>query len=401
MNCVAPTTGSRFLGATLEHLDCQAQSIGEAGYLAVASPGSPFSLALSALLAIFVAIIGIRFLIGRPLNVGEWISGVLKLGFVLALATSWPAYHVVVYDLVLKGPAEISSAVGRAAGLPGSDGRLMERLGGVDNGIMALVEAGSGRLDIASQRPTDAIAPPLSDDTALGWGKTVFVTSIIGSFGFLRLAGGLFLALAPFFAGFLLFDATRFLFFGWLRALISVAVSSVGLAVVLGFELAIVEPWLSQVLTLRAARIATLGAPFELLALTLSFSFAMLGVFALALRIGFASPVVTRMQAVIERVAYGNPNATVASQSATFESSAGIGERTRAQVVAQSLRQAISRDGQNVSGSGGDAGGPIRTPTPANDRKSTEIDQHVPLGRSYHAPSRRVSSQALKRKPAT
>jgi type IV secretion system protein VirB6 len=88
------------------------------------------------------------------------------------------------------------------------------------------------------------------------------VSSIIGSFGLLRLAGGLFLALAPLFAGFLLFEATRFLFLGWLRALIAVALGSVGIAIVLGVELAIIEPWLTQVLSLRTARITTLAAPF-------------------------------------------------------------------------------------------------------------------------------------------
>ena len=52
MNCAAPPTGSGFLAATLAHLDCQAQNIGAAGYQALSSPGSPLSLALTALLAI-------------------------------------------------------------------------------------------------------------------------------------------------------------------------------------------------------------------------------------------------------------------------------------------------------------------------------------------------------------
>ena len=298
MSCAAPPTGLGFLSGTLANLDCQAQTIGEAGYQVLASPGSPLSLALTALLAIFVAIIGIRFLSGRPLGAGEWISAVLKAGFVLALATSWPAYRTVVYDIVLKAPTEISGSIGRSAALPGSDGGLASRLQAADNGIMALVVAGSGRLDTASRRPADAVPPPLADDTALGIGKTLFVSSIIGSFGLLRLAGGIFLALAPLFAGFLLFEATRFLFFGWLRSLIAIAISSLGLAVVLGVELAIIEPWLSQVLALRAARIATLSAPFELLALTLAFSLTMFGVFALSLRISFASAAVTKVHAI-------------------------------------------------------------------------------------------------------
>jgi type IV secretion system protein VirB6 len=240
MSCATPPTGSGFLSSTLANLDCQAQTIGEAGYQALISPGSPLSLALSAVLAIFVAIIGIRHLMGRPLGIDEWVAAALKVGMVLALTASWPAYRTVVYDVVLKGPAEITASIGQASALPGSDGGLAARLQGVDNGIMALVAAGSGRLDVTSRQPNGAIAPPLADDSALGWGKTLYVGSIIGSFGLLRLAGGLLLALAPLFGAFLLFEATRFLFFGWLRSLIAIALGSIGLVIMLGVELAII-----------------------------------------------------------------------------------------------------------------------------------------------------------------
>ena len=399
MSCVAPATGSGFLAATLGALDCQAQTIGEAGYQALASPASPISIALTALLSIYVAIIGIRFLMGRPMGVSDMIAATLKVGFVLALAASWPAYRTVVYDVVLKGPAEVAGSIGRASALPGSDGGLAARLQGVDNGIMLLVETGSGRLDIASQRTADAIAPPLSDDTSLGWGKTLFVSSIIGSFGLLRLAGGLFLALAPLFAGFLLFEGTRFLFFGWLRSLIAITLGSLGIAILLGVELSIIEPWLSQVLGLRAARIATLSAPFELLALSFAFSLAMLGMLALALRISFASAAVTKVEAVIERTAQILQRDIASSQSSNAHFGESPAERSRAQIVAQSVVQTLRREigGDNFVNR---AATPTRDPMVSNTSPRQETHVHAPLGLSYSAPSRRVSSQALKRKTA-
>jgi type IV secretion system protein VirB6 len=400
MTCAPPPTGSGFLAATLANLDCQAQAIGEAGYQALASPGSPLSLALTALLAIFVAIIGFRFLTGRALAVDEWVSAALKIGFVLALAASWPAYKAVVYDVVLKGPAEISGSIGRASALPGSDGGLTARLQGVDNGIMALVEAGSGRLDLSARRTDGNVAPPLSDDTTLGWGKTLFVSSIIGSFGLLRLGGGIFLALAPLFAGFLLFEATRFLFFGWLRALIAIAIGSIGLAIVLGVELALIEPWLSQVLALRAGRIATLSAPFELLALTFAFSLAMFGVFALAMRIAFASPVVTKVKAVIERAATSLQGETPTPRAAPPENQEILNEQSRAQLIAQSMRQTINREGQATAAlaNGSNGTSPSRAAVTGNPHQTSDNDQYVPLGRSYPAPKRRVSNQTFNRK---
>jgi type IV secretion system protein VirB6 len=397
MSCIAPPTGSGFLAATLANLDCQAQTIGEAGYLALASPSSPLSTMLTALLAIFIAIIGIRFLTGRPLGLDEWVAGTLKIGFVLALTTSWPAYRTVVYDVVLKGPAEASGSIGRASALPGSDGGLAARLQSVDTGIMALVVAGSGRFDISSRIPQGAVVPPITDDTALGYGKILFASSIIGSFGLLRVGGGVFLALAPLFAGFLLFEATRFLFFGWLRALIAIAIGSLGLAVVLGVQLAIIEPWLTQVLAIRAARIATLSAPFELLALTLSFSLAMLGMFFLALRIAFASATVTKVTAVIERAAQSLQNEVGVSRSVMAGTNDNLAERTRAQEIAQSLNQTFNRDAQGM-GPANAAIGPSRTVTLATGRSNIEAGAQTPLGRSYPSPSRRVSSQALKRR---
>lgn len=399
MSCAAPPTGSGFLAATLANLDCQAQTIGEAGYQALASPGSPLSLAITALLAIFVAVIGLRFLAGKPLAVDEWLSAALKVGFVLALTASWPAYRTAVYDVVLKGPAEIAGSIGRASALPGPDGGLGARLSGVDTGIMALVEAGSGRLDISSRRLEGTTAPPLADETALGWGKTLFVSSTIGSFGLLRLAGGLFLALAPLFAGFLLFEATRFLFLGWLRALIAVALGSVGIAIVLGVELAIIEPWLTQVLALRAARIATLAAPFELLALTLAFTLAKFGVLALSGRIAFASSNVTKVTTVIDQAVQGFGIVEGRTQKPAHTQTERTAEQTRAQQIAEAVSQTQIREG----GAGGVRSigmMPSRGGDSSDGASSAASPSAVPLGRSYPAPSRRMNTQSLKRKPS-
>lgn len=399
MSCVGPPTGAGFLAATLAHLDCQAQNIGEAGYQALASPGSPLQLALTALLAIFVAVIGLRYLTNRPLAVDEWVSGALKVGLVLALAASWPAYRTVVYDLVLKGPAEISGSIGRASALPGSDGGLVARLQGLDNGIMKLVEAGSGRLDITSRRPIGEIAPPLADDTTLGWGKTLFISSILGSLGLLRMGGGIFLALAPMFAGFMLFQGTRFLFFGWLRALIAIAIGSIGITIILGVQLALMEPWLVQVLALRAARIATLSAPFELLALTLSFSLAMLGLFIFALRIAYASDAITKVQVVIERAAQSLQQEAAAWRPFAADAPANQAEQTRAQEIAQSMRQALNLDRQSAAGPDSRGRAPNRAALAGDAGIESETKQIIPpLGRSYPAPTRRLGNQSLKRK---
>ena len=53
--CITPQSGSGFLAGMLNYVDCQAQTIGETGYQALASPTSSVSLALTALLTVFIA----------------------------------------------------------------------------------------------------------------------------------------------------------------------------------------------------------------------------------------------------------------------------------------------------------------------------------------------------------
>jgi type IV secretion system protein VirB6 len=399
MSCVAPQTGAGFLEATLFNLDCQAQTIGEAGYLALGIFGSPLSATLTLLITLFIALIGFRFLTNKPLALDEWIAAALKVGFVITLAASWPAYRTIVYDVVLKAPAELSTSIGRAAALPGSIGGLYARLQAVDNGIMTFVEAGSGRFDNEAQQVEGAIAPPVADSMAIGWAKTLYVSSLIGSFGILRLMGGLLLALAPFFAGFLLFDATRFLFSGWVRSLFAIALGSIGLAVVLGVKLAIIEPWLSQVLELRTAQIATVSAPFELLALSLAFSIVMLGVFILALRIGFSVSVITKIQTGLERAAQNLYNEHQTSTASHMQMMNNYKEQSRAQLIAQSLQHAEQRQMQSTNIRNDTLNMQGRGLEIANAQIARETNENVPLGRSYPLPSRRVGAQSIRQTP--
>jgi type IV secretion system protein VirB6 len=401
MTCPTPPTGAGFLATTLEHLDCQAITIGDAGYQALSNSESPLSLVLTAMLSIFVAIVGIRFLVGRAFALSDLIFAALKVGVVLALVSSWPAYRTVVYDVILKAPVEVSTLIGRASSLPGSDGGLVNRLQAVDTGIMTLVAFGSGRTDNNAQKNEDEIAPPLSDFTALGWGKTLFVSMIIGSFGLLRLAGGLFLALAPLFAGFLLFETTRFLFFGWLRTLIAVALGSIGLVIVLGVELAILEPWLSQVLTQRASNIATLSAPFELLSISIAFSVIIFGVFLFAIRLSFTSDVITKVQNLVETIThYLSPAISSSKEKMSFETEK-LAEPSRAQTVAQSMQQTLYREGQGADGHASNAMTILqnRDPVMLNAPPKQDSDLNTPLGQTYKSLSRRINNAGLRRNP--
>lgn len=290
MACTTITTGQGFLVETLSHLDCQAQVIGSYGFQALADPGSPATIILTALLTLFIALFGIRLLFGGQVGLRDGVGAVLKVGIVLTLAVSWPAFRTIAYDTVLHGPAEIAGTIGGST-LPDMQGGLAERLQNIDDGIVSITGAGSGR-------QTGALAVPgevrgsfqgvaMQDETAYGWGRTVFLAGAIGALATLRIAAGLLLALTPLIAGLLLFDLTRGIFSGWLRGLVLTAIGSLGVTLLLAVEVAVMEPWLADVLERRQLGYATPSAPTELFALSLGFTIASLVLLGILARVAF------------------------------------------------------------------------------------------------------------------
>lgn len=288
-SCPRLSTGEAFLSTLLRHIDCQAQAIGTGGYQALADPASPTIQVVTALLTIFVALFGLAMMMGRTPSVRDGVMAAVKIGVVLTLAMSWPAYKSVVYDVVVEGPAQLSVAISRPAGLPGAQGDLIQRLQAADAAIIRLTNYGTGRDELATLPPANPNEPPqrtpISDSPALGWARVLFLSGAVAAFAAVRLTAGLLLALVPLFAGLLLFDVARGVFVGWVRALVFTLLASVAVTLLFGVQLALLEPWLAQVLQMRQANALTPSAPIELLVMSLGFFLALGG--ALALRLAF------------------------------------------------------------------------------------------------------------------
>ena len=247
---------------------------------------------LTALLTIFIALIGYRLMLGTPIGLATGVLNVARIGIVIALATSWPAFGTVVYDVVVDGPGELGLAIADASGLPGGDTQLVQRLQGVDTAMRRLTDLGSGRNDLSSFQaaavPADAPQrAPIADDPAFGWARVVFLSSVVGVTMAVRVTAGILLALAPLFAGLLLFDFARGVFSGWARALVFAVVASIVTSLLLGVQLAVMEPWLAQVLQLRTAKIVAGTAPIELLILCMTFAIGLFASLAIILRLAF------------------------------------------------------------------------------------------------------------------
>ena len=291
MACPGILTGTRFLGTALGAIDCHAQTIGAYGYGALADPGSSVSLALAGLLTIFIAIFGIRLLLGYPVAGRDVVSDVVRIGIVLTLATSWPAWRVLGYDVVMNGPADMARTIGLASGLPGSDNAVISRLQNADDGLVAITMYGTGRLTggvVGGSDLGDSFhGVAMSDETGLGWGRVVFLAGTIGPFAVLRLGAGILLAIAPLMAGFMLFGAGMGIFAGWLRGLTFCALGSLAFTLIQGVELAILDPWISDVLAQRNSGSFTPSAPTEIMVLALAFTILAFGTQLLIGRVAF------------------------------------------------------------------------------------------------------------------
>ena len=144
MACTALPAGAGFIGSVTNYLDCQAQTLGSGAWQALAAPGSTLSIILSGFLTIAIALIGYNLLLGRNLTVRSGTLVFVKIGAVLALATSWPAYRTLVYDVVVDGPAQLVAEIGPGASIVGSDGTLLQRLDLADHALAQLAVLGTG-----------------------------------------------------------------------------------------------------------------------------------------------------------------------------------------------------------------------------------------------------------------
>lgn len=428
--CAPLTLDGAFVTATLGFIDCQARTLGAGGYAALAAPGSIVSLALTGLLTLFVAGFGFRMLLGETPALRDGVGAVARIAFVLALATAWAPYRTLVYDVAIAGPGELAASIGGAAGLPGTGGDLAERLDLVDQALVQLNDLGVGRprggqQDMRNRQvvggdqivvePAQGNANPL-EPFAFGLARIFFLVGAVGSFGTVRLIAGLLLALGPLFIAFALFDSTRGLFEGWVRALVGTFVGGIAVAILLASELALVESWIADILTQRLAETPVPGAAIALLAVTIVFGLILIAGLAAATRVaaGFRLPSWSQRTAGATAAAATPPLAVPTRRSGAAGGDAAADPRSRAWAVADSVaamqrREAAAADPARggpaggasraaivAAGAGAGGGADSTRATPGGTASSTVAV--VPLGRSFQRrPHARTSTSAGRR----
>jgi type IV secretion system protein VirB6 len=252
-------------------VDCNVQSLVRGGYGALFQPQSAFATVLTSLLTFYVALIGYRLLLGRgQLRITDLALTAVKLGAVLALATQWGTYQAVVYDLLFQGPEDLANAM-LVAVQP--DGSVFK--GDVFDGLQKAFDA----LTVFSASYAQHAPPqasPLMGGAAFGaFALTIAAsTLLLCSLGVLlaaKIVLGLLLAVGPLFIALMLFDSTRGLFQGWMRASLAFAFVPLATILLLGVMLTMLEPSLLQLEGLREQNVATLAPVYSVLILVLVF----------------------------------------------------------------------------------------------------------------------------------
>jgi type IV secretion system protein VirB6 len=394
--CQGLPPGAGFVSSLTNFVDCQAQTLGSGAYQALALPGSTLSILLTGFLTIFIALVGYNLLLGRTLSIREGTLAFVKIGAVLALTTSWPAYRTLVYDLIVDGPGQIVSEIGRPAGVVGSDGTLLQRLDLSDNALSQIAVLGPGN---PVRAPNSELAPPPFagfDAFALGGSRILFLLTALASLGSLRIISGLLLALGPFFIAFFMFDATRSLFEGWGRVLAGAALATVGVSIALGLELALLEPWLSQVLARRMAGEALPSMPTELFVIVTLFSIVAFATLLASARIAraFRLPAIVRQAVVSDRA---SPTFT-ANVKADGPERLEI-ERSRAAAVASFISTVSRRDRFATAGDAPEFAGSARLIAPS--ARSEDARPSTPVGRSFRRQARARVSASMNKRDAT
>jgi type IV secretion system protein VirB6 len=252
----------------LNSVDCNVRTVSELGYRAVTAPDSQLALALTIMLTIYVGVFGLRLLLGTaPLRIGDLTVTTLKIGLVLAMATSWSTYQHVVFDTLFRGPEQLAASMMGSMQPPNSQlrGNPFDGLQTVYDQLQASA-AFFVRISAAAASPFSGGAPFAAFSLNLASFMMLFTT--LGVILAAKVVLGLLLTLGPVFVAFLLFDSTRGMFEGWLRAALGFAFVPLFATLALLVHLTLIEPYLVALAQMRESGVPDLPAATSAFVLT-------------------------------------------------------------------------------------------------------------------------------------
>lgn len=314
---------------------CNAQQLAERAYGQLTAPHALLPTALTTCLTIYVALLGFGLLTGGGLRLSEVARTGVKVGAVLALTLNWSAFQTLVFNVALGAPVELSRVFTESDAEATDD--PLTRLEAMHQELIesarSLQPQAQGRT-ASSAQPGATPQPP-----AAGTLETLATTLLASTAGLVALwmvAQAVLTALGPGFVLCFLFEATRGLFTGWLRALAVAIIAPVTAWGGMMAWLATMEPWIDQLAQERAAHAITYETISQLVTFTLVFAAAQV-----ALTIGAAVVALAVRPPRLRREAAAEPLASRETASRTVVEPPPA--TSRAAVLAQSLQSSRSQ----------------------------------------------------------
>jgi len=236
--------GDGVIRGVLGAVDCQTRAFAQTGYVALTGASSTFQVALTALLTIYVALIGYRMLFaagGARLSDAPWIA--LRIGAVLALVTSWATFQTLVFDMAARAPGEIAAIVAAPVQKAGSS-LAADPVSGLQTAYDQLTQTALAFGRISGPDVRGYASATVRAGESLSAAAGVLFAASAGVISAATLSIGVLTAIGPVFIALLLIPATRGLFVGWVRALVAAALIPLLGWLVIVLMLSMLEPWL-------------------------------------------------------------------------------------------------------------------------------------------------------------
>jgi type IV secretion system protein VirB6 len=367
--CPAFSPNDPLVRSLLDVVDCNVQTLIQAGYAALFQAGGAFETLLTIGLTLYVALIGYQLLLGRAqLSISNFALSAVKLGAVVALATQWGTYQRLVYHVLFFGPEQLADLIARPL-WHGSwgDGGVFDGLQRAFTDLTSFSPATppgtpatvpSGNLTAAGAGQLSTLLSKGGFDSLLLLGSAVLLlVSTLGVLLASKIVLGFLLASGPIFIALMLFETTQGIFEGWLRAALAFAFAPLAVTLLLGIGLTLFEPSLQQVELMRASGDYIPGVAFGVAVLVVVVSGVSIGLVAAGglIATGFRIRRTDRPRAA-------NPPATAILTPATQTPGPTRAARTATAVLAQARREdAVGALRLNLAG----------TTTTLSDRRTT------------------------------
>ena len=239
----------------LAAVDCETRNYAQVGYSALTAGSGVFQTALTALLTIYVAVVGYRMLFARgDIRLSDAPIMALKVGAILALVTNWANFQTLVFDVAGRVPKEIAAVV--SAPLQDKRASLasapVEGLQITYDELGRTAEALGKKAGPAARTYSSAEASAAQSITTA---TTVLFVMSAGVISAAMLSIGVLTAVGPVFIALFLIRAARGLFVGWVRALTAAALIQMVGWLLIVLMLAVIQPWLEAAARQRADQV--------------------------------------------------------------------------------------------------------------------------------------------------